>query len=58
MLRGTDIIKLFGLKEGIIIGKILDEIVRAKEEGIVHNKEEAVEFIKGWLSSLSSKDGQ
>jgi tRNA nucleotidyltransferase/poly(A) polymerase len=58
LLRGSDVMRLFGLKEGILIGRILDEIAKAEEKGIVHNKEEAVKFIAGWLLSLSSKDRQ
>ncbi|MFQ5585473.1 MAG: HD domain-containing protein [Thermodesulfobacteriota bacterium] len=50
LLTGSDVLKLFHLPEGAIIGRVLDEVVRAEEEGIVRNRDEAVRHIREWLS--------
>ena len=51
LLTGSDVMTLFGMPQGALIGRVLDEVVRAEEEGAVGNREEAVRHIREWLSS-------
>ena len=39
------------IPQGALVGRVLDEVVRAEEEGAVWNREEAVCHIREWLSS-------
>lgn len=47
LLRGSDVMEILGIPEGVIIGRILRRLAEAEAEGIVKNKGEAIEFIKG-----------
>jgi len=49
ILKGDEIMKIFQIPEGIIVGRILKKVQEAEGMGIVNDKEEAVEFIRGWL---------
>lgn len=50
LLRGTDVMRLFNVPQGIMVGRILKRIEDAEGEGIIKNRKEAVEFIKRWLA--------
>ena len=54
LLTGSDVMTLFGMPQGALIGRVLDEVVRAEEEGAVGNREEAVRHIREWLSSAGA----
>lgn len=47
LLRGSDVMEILGIPEGVIIGRVLKRLAEAEAEGIVKNKGEAIEFIKG-----------
>ncbi|MFH1075992.1 MAG: hypothetical protein V1753_04010 [Pseudomonadota bacterium] len=46
LLTGHDLINVFGLKPGSHFRVILDKVTQAFIEGIIHNKNEAIDFVK------------
>lgn len=46
LLKGNDVMRIFKIPEGIMVGKILKEIQDAEAMGLIKNKRDAVEFIK------------
>lgn len=55
LLRGSDVMEILGIPEGVIIGRILRRLAEAEAEGFVKNKGEAIEFIKRvqWVEGSS-----
>lgn len=51
LLTGTDIIEIFGLEPGPILGKILQHVELARIEGIITDRNQAVEFVEKYLNS-------
>jgi len=54
LLTGRDIMEIFGLPEGPQIGKIKKSLEDAQMEGIVKTKEDAVQFIKKFISQTQN----
>ena len=54
LLNGEEIMKLLGLEEGPIIGKLLRAIQEAQVEGRVQSKEDALEFAKNLLENQNA----
>lgn len=55
ILNGNEVMKIFSISEGIMVGRILRKLAEAEGEGVIKNKKEAVKFIKDWL--VKSKKG-
>ncbi len=53
LLNGREIMKICGLEEGPLVGKIKRMLEEAQVEGIVKTKEEAIEFIKKKIKEVS-----
>ncbi|MBI5682007.1 MAG: CCA tRNA nucleotidyltransferase [Deltaproteobacteria bacterium] len=49
LLKGDDIMRLFKIPEGVMVGRILKKVQDTEGEGRVKNKKEAIEFIRRWL---------
>jgi poly(A) polymerase len=54
LLTGRDIMEILGLPEGPQIGKIKKSLEDAQMEGIVKTKEDAVQFIKKFISQTQN----
>ncbi|GMR04465.1 MAG: HD domain-containing protein [Thermodesulfobacteriota bacterium] len=50
LLNGREIMETFGLEEGRLVGQVMEKISEGVETGAVRNRDEAVEYIKDWLS--------
>ncbi len=48
LLDGKEVINLLGIKPSPLVGKILEELVKAQLEGKVKTKEQAEEFVKAF----------
>ncbi len=46
LVRGSDLIEIFGLEPGPIFKKILDEIEVKRAEGKIKNRDEAIAYIR------------
>jgi len=46
LISGSDIIQRFGLKEGKIIGILLDQVAMAEAESILSSRKEALLYIE------------
>ncbi|MBI5875532.1 MAG: CCA tRNA nucleotidyltransferase [Deltaproteobacteria bacterium] len=55
ILNGNEVMEIFGLSEGIMVGRILRKLAEAEGEGVIKNKRDAVKFIKDWLAK--TKEG-
>ncbi|MBI4665320.1 MAG: HD domain-containing protein [Nitrospinae bacterium] len=51
LLDGTELMKLFHLPQGKLIGSLLNEVAVARLAGEIHTKEEAMTFVEKLLSS-------
>lgn len=49
ILSGDEVMEIFGVPEGRIVGEILGEISRGVEEGFLADRKDAVEHIRRWL---------
>jgi poly(A) polymerase len=49
ILNGNEVMEIFGVSEGVIVGRILRRLAEAEGEGVVKNKRDGVKFIKSWL---------
>ncbi len=49
LLNGRDVMEIFGIPQGEMIGRALDVLARAEVSGCVYTREEALEFLKGWF---------
>ena len=54
LLNGNEVMEIFGISEGIMVGKILEKIAEAEEKGIIKNKRDVVGFIKDWLEKTKN----
>ena len=48
-LNGNDLMQLFNLQPGHLLGQLLEAIREAQGAGEVHDREEAIVFARGWL---------
>lgn len=55
LFKGNDVMSVFNIPEGIMVGKILKKIQDAEGIGLIKNKKDAVEFINKWLLDKSKK---
>ncbi|HBR16380.1 MAG: hypothetical protein A3G39_06380 [Deltaproteobacteria bacterium RIFCSPLOWO2_12_FULL_43_16] len=55
VLTGEEVMDIFDIPEGVMVGRILNKLAEAEGEGIVKDKSDAVPFIKNWLKW--AKDG-
>jgi len=51
LITGNDIMKLYGLSPGPLIGKILDAVDEAQVEGILSSRDEAFRWLEHWLEN-------
>ncbi len=51
LVKGRDLIEIFGLEPGPIFKKIFDEIEIKRAEGRIHNRDEALAWIREYLSN-------
>lgn len=49
LLSGMEVMEIFGLEEGPVIGEILVEISEGVESGVIEDKDDAIAYIKRWL---------
>lgn len=49
ILNGDEVMEIFNVSEGVIVGRILRRLAEAEGEGIIKNKSDGVKFIKSWL---------
>lgn len=56
ILNGNEVMEIFGVSEGIMVGRILRKLAEAEGEGIIKNKRGAVKFIKEWLKKPKEDD--
>src|SRR3972149_793924 len=49
ILNGNEVMEIFGVSKGVIVGRILRRLAEAEGEGVVKNKRDGVKFIKSWL---------
>ncbi len=49
LLSGHDLIRIFGIKPGKIVGQALSEIREAQAVGEIHTQEEALVYVRNWL---------
>ena len=57
VLNGEEAMKIFGVPQGILVGRILEKLSDAEGEGLIKNKKDAVRYIEKWLSENNSKGG-
>lgn len=50
LLSGNDLITRFGLKEGKVVGTVLDRIGEAEAQGRLRSRKEALDFVQKFLS--------
>jgi tRNA nucleotidyltransferase/poly(A) polymerase len=50
LLNGTDVMKVFGVPEGPMVGEILARVSEEVEAGALKDRRQAIEFVKRWLS--------
>lgn len=56
LVDGHDLMKIINKKDSVYIGEWLDKVRKATAEGILKNKEEAIQYLKNnYSSSLSNK---
>ena len=55
LIDGNDIINIFGLKPGPIIGKILSEMHESEAIGEIKNKQEALAYVAKKLKDAQPK---
>ncbi|MBI3753042.1 MAG: CCA tRNA nucleotidyltransferase [Deltaproteobacteria bacterium] len=56
LLNGDEVMKIFNVPEGIMVGRILRKLSEAEGAGMIKNKRGAVKFIKSWLKG--SEEGK
>jgi hypothetical protein len=49
LLDGSELMRTFGLREGPIVGRLLEALREAQAEGGVSNREQALKFCEAWL---------
>ncbi|MBI3398042.1 MAG: CCA tRNA nucleotidyltransferase [Deltaproteobacteria bacterium] len=49
ILNGEEVMDIFNIPEGVIVGRILNKLAEVEGEGIVKSKRDAVKFINNWL---------
>lgn len=54
LLKGGDVMRIFNIPQGIMIGRILKKIQDAEGMGLIKNRKDAVRFIKKWLADKSA----
>lgn len=52
ILNGNEVMKIFGVSEGVMVGRILRKLAEAEGNGIIKNKRDAVGFVKEWMKKL------
>jgi len=57
LMNGREIMIAFGVPEGPAVGEIIKKISEGVEEGILHDKKNAVRYIKDWLSRGKREHG-
>ena len=57
IVNGKDIIKRFDLKPGKTIGLLIEQVVEAQVEGLIHTEEDALRYIGDRLAEIDSRDG-
>ncbi len=55
-LSGNELMDLFDLKPGRVVGKLLAAIREAQAVGDVHNREEALDFARRWFEQHSTAE--
>ncbi|MBI5643328.1 MAG: CCA tRNA nucleotidyltransferase [Deltaproteobacteria bacterium] len=51
ILNGKEIMDIFKVPEGPVVGEIISKISEGVERGAVRNKREALEYVKAWLKA-------
>ena len=54
ILNGNEVMEIFGVPEGAVVGRLLRKLAEAEGGGIIKNKRDAVKFIKNLMEA--SKD--
>ncbi len=49
MMDGHEIMRVFGVKEGVIVGEMKRKIEEGVEKGVVRDKESALGYVREWL---------
>ena len=55
VLNGSEIMEIFDIPEGVMIGKILKILAEAEGEGTIKTRPDAIKFIEGWLKAKQNK---
>ena len=53
-LSGQEIIDLFSLEEGPLVGKVLDKLTDLQALGKINNKEEAISYLENYIKDLNN----
>jgi len=53
LIKGRDLMVLFQMKPGPMMGQVLKEIREAQLSGHLKNREQAIEFAARWLKNNS-----
>lgn len=56
LINGDDLMKEFGLRPGMLIGRLLSDIREAQAEGKVNNRRQALEFAADFLANSDRGD--
>lgn len=54
LLNGNDLKKIFGLSPGPIFSKILEALELARVDGLVGDRDDAIDWVGGYIKTLSS----
>lgn len=49
LINGNDLINIFQQKPGPELGKLLEAVRESQAEGHIHNRQEALAFVRGWM---------
>ncbi|MEK6532039.1 MAG: HD domain-containing protein [Deltaproteobacteria bacterium] len=56
LLNGHEVMRIFKMPQGRLVGEVLSKISEAVQQGIVKDKKGAVQFIKDWLSRINAQE--
>lgn len=56
LLNGHEVMRIFNMPEGRLVGCVLNKISEAVQQGVVKDKGGAVQFIKKWLSLTNAAE--
>ncbi len=55
LVRGQDLIAVFGMKPGPVFGRILEEVEEKRAEGVLKDREDALSYIRQYMKKFSNE---